>query len=177
MANITNIVSVIKGASKTAEKMFKEQLSKRREGSVKRMNDTGSLRNSLKGEVVDQGGGRMVLTVVGLKYGSMLNKGILGGQVPYTQGSGDKGKNAYITALAAWCGRKFKLNKRNALLMAFRIARKRKYEEPSGAPQNKGWIEEIKKDVDKALSAEFQRKIMIAVNKDVYAALDKKINY
>ena len=177
MANITNIVSVIKGASKTAEKMFKQQLNKRREGSLKKMNDTGSLRNSIKGEVVDQGGGRMVLTVVGLRYGAMLNKGIMGGLVPYTQGSGDKGKNQYITALAAWCARRFKLNKRNALLMAFRIARKRKYEEPTGAPHNKGWIEDIKKEVDKALTEEFKKKIMIAINKDVYAALDKKINY
>jgi hypothetical protein len=177
VASITNIVSVIKGASKLAEKKFKEQLNKRREGSAKRMNDTGSLRNSIKGEVVDQGGGRMVLTVVGSKYGAMLDKGITGAQIPYTQGSGDKGKNAYISALAAWCSRKFNLNKRNALLMAFRIARKRKYEEPSGAPQNKGWVEEIKKDVDRVLAEEFKKRIMIAINKDVYAALDKKINY
>ena len=60
--------------------------------------------------------------------------------------------------------------------MAFRVARKRKYEQ-GVAPHNPGWIKEIKEDVDKELINEFSTKITNAINLDVFKALNKKINY
>ena len=172
MIKSTEIGQMVKGATRLAEKVFKKQLNTVRDGSTKKMNTFGLLQSSIKGKLETSGTGSIFLTIEGLKYGEMMDKGIF--DVPHTPGSGVKKESDYIKALALWCEKKFKKNRRDALFMAFNIAKKRKLEQGS-APANPGWIKEIKEDVDKQLTAEFQENVMIAIFTDVMKSLDRKI--
>ena len=180
MGAISRIETTIKRAGHIAEKKIRNQLKIVRPGNSKRMSTTHELSKSLKSEFVDAGGGRMTLVVTTPhKYAKILDDGFNPLKVPYTPGT-KAGKNDYITGLAQWAQIKFKLNKKQALQAAFKIARTQKgivseggnYE---GAPKAPGWVKEIIKDIDKELVEYLHNNIGIAIQKDAHRILNRTI--
>ena len=183
MARLSNILSVVKGAGKIAEKKIRKQLTIVRPGSERRMSTFLALSKSLKSQVVGAGNRITLVVTSEHRYGAILDKGTPEHRIPYSPGSG-VGANPgskYIKNLALWAAKKFYGgNYKLGLKAAFRIARKQKgitkqtYTN-TGSPANPGWIESIKKDLDDSVSEYMRLNVMIAIQKDSHRILNRKI--
>ena len=167
---ITNIQKLLDRSGMIAKRVAKKQLSKSR-GGMSPMNTWGTLGESLEFKIKVEG---MIalLTLEGADYGSILDKGT--NKIPYTRGSGSKKPSAYIHGLALWATKKFYSGDYEAgLRAAFAIANKQKKD--AAAPSNKGWIEEIKDELDNKIDIRLASDTMTAINMDVMSILNIKI--
>lgn len=170
---ITNIQKLLDRSGMIAKRVAKKQLSKSRGGMLP-MNTWGTLGESLEFKIKVEG---MIalLTLEGADYGSILDKGIdKKGKIPYTRGSGSKKPSAYIHGLALWATKKFYSGDYKAgLKAAFAIANKQKKD--ATAPANKGWIEEVKDELDNKINMALATDTITAINMDVMSILNIKI--
>jgi hypothetical protein len=148
MAIINQIQGVI-------EKRFKQQLNRKRSGSRFPMNYTGSLQNSIKSTVIESNGFE-ILTLEALWYGQRLNDGYKT-EINLQSGKGANPGSGYINGLTDWLMTKKGLSFKAAKKMAFAIANSKadansKNPGVSFSPSNRGWIDEIKEDVDKEIN-------------------------
>ena len=135
-----------------------------RKGSMP-MNTTGLLSQSIKNT-----GTKGILSEIDIQsnqYGSYLDKGIK--NVPYTQGS-RAGVSQYILGLQRWAMIKFGLNAKKALQMAFAIAKTQKIK--GSAPDNPGWIEEIKGELDRQVARDLNELVFASIQMDVNKTLN-----
>jgi hypothetical protein len=177
---ITNILRLVQRSGRTAERVAKKQLSKRRKnptGSGKNlpMNTFGILSDSISFKLKIEGM-MALLTLESADEGLLLDKGFT--DIPFTppksKKAGSKKRSFYIHSLAIWAARKFYGgNYKAGLKAAFAIAHKQKAD--GAAPANPGWIKEIKDDLDKELNVQMALDTMTAINLDIESILNRKI--
>ena len=175
MGRITNISLMFQRAGKIAEKVAKKQLSTTRDGSSNPMDTFGTLSESIEAKIKTQGF-LVELVLEAADHGLLLDKGFR--NIPFTKPKSKKASkkkpSQYILALTRWAAKKYTGGDWNAAKkIAFAIAHKQK--DDNKAPANKGWIKEIKDDLDKKLSVQMSIDTMMAVNLDVESILNIKI--
>jgi hypothetical protein len=166
MARITNILSIVRRAGLKAEQMARKQLSKKRGQSLP-MNTFGLLSDSIRFKL-DSDGFLANLTLQSYEEGKILDEGF--SNIPFTppQGKTKTGKKSwYIHSLAVWAAKKYHGgNYKQGLRHAFAIAQKQKQEGKS--PANKGWISEIKDEMDRELTE--------ILGVDTFSAIEMDVN-
>lgn len=155
-------------AGRRAIRLFKKQINRKRPGSKFKMQTSGRLRQSLNVKT-----GLDELEVRGVFYGDQLNKGQDFSTVfNFTgRGDGDVNPNPYITNLVRWLGDKKGLQGKAALKAAFAIARS-KIKKGENTPKNKGWVDEIKDNVDKEVSKVFATQSNAVASKEIHKILN-----
>ena len=169
---------ILEKISKTIERKFQNQLNKTRSGSSFPMNTSGALQKSLKSEVISVGGFE-TFKLRGLWYGSELNKGYTT-PINLQSGAGSQPGSGYIHGLTSWLMSKKGLSENRAKEMAFAIANSKidansKNPGSSFTPSNKGWIDEIKDDVDNEIGNLINIETTQTINQRVDSALSMKI--
>lgn len=86
---------------------------------------TGKLENSIEAQVVQQVD--IVITLFAESYGIPLNNGVKPSRIPYSQGSGRK-TSEYIKGLQMFAKKRMRVSDKEALSIAFAIAKKHKKE-------------------------------------------------
>lgn len=157
------------------EKKFKQQLNRKRSGSSFPMNTTGSLQNSIKSSVIESNGFE-TLTLEALWYGQTLNDGYKT-PIDLQSGRGSQPGSGYINGLTQWLMNKKGLSYKAANKMAFAIANSKadaNSKNPGGSfsPSNKGWIDEIKEDVDKEINNLIFAETQLTVQEKVDSVLN-----
>lgn len=147
---------------------IRQQLEIIRAGNTQPMNTTSRLSKSITAE--EQDGWISDVEIKAEDYGSFLDTGILGANVPFTAGSGAPPSSAYIQNLAVWAAQKFYGgNYQQGLKAAFAIAKTQK---KNGAPANKGWIEEIKNELEDIINKQYDINVYKAIELDVNRILN-----
>jgi len=175
MARITDILGLVSRAGNKAESMARKQLSKRRGTNKLPMNTFGALSDSVNFKLEAKAFGNINLTLQSNDEGSILDQGF--SEIPFTppQGKTKTGKKSwYIHNLAIWAAKKYHGgNYKMGLRHAFAIAQKQKQKGMS--PESKGWISEIKDEMDRELTNILTRDTFIAIEMDVNRVLHKTI--
>ena len=164
---INQLHTVLNNVTKVIIRKLQQQLTINR-GSGMPMNTTEILSKSIKAS--GDFGTMAEVEIVSEEYGVYLDKGI--GNIPYTQGSGEKTSN-YILGLKKWAMVKFGMSPKKALQMAFMVAKTQKNR--GSAPAKPGWIEEIKDELDRKVDQTLHSQVFTAIQMDVNIILNRVI--
>lgn len=162
---------LIKVGNLVQRRLKKELLRKRTfESGSNPMNTTGSLSESLTTKI-KPGAEFDTLTIEGLHYGKKLDDGYTTPIEFAPKGQGHGGKSPYILGLQKWLINKKGYDAKLALKTAFAIA-KSSYKQKSPDPAVRGWIKNVKDDIDKDVLSFVTNETTIKVQQRINAVLN-----
>jgi hypothetical protein len=113
-------------------------------------------------------------TAVRLNTGGSNKFGRQPSDVPYGQFRKPGGQSNYIGALINWAQRKYGLDEQSAKRMAFKVANSASNR--GRTVKSTGWLDELKKDMDKQISADITSILAMEIEKEAQKQLFLKVN-